>query len=253
MADAEFSWGALGSAWWAASGAELRATETQIKFAASRHQGASATAAARLAGVTGTAVSIRQSAYRLLRTTIVSNLLSLAASEDAGVAGGITATEIDARLARMIRSPDSAVAVRAIEAHQKRETVQRQLGAEQRRQGLDEASVDLLEMQPDEKGAALVWILLAYRNLPRGDRMMYAQPLLQDLAPYVATSFPDLWRRLVSDGDDERTRELLATWADDPLRPIAEVIRRARDRYPPSAPVTNGSGGEEVADAAQAQ
>jgi hypothetical protein len=110
-------------------------------------------------------------------------------------------------------------------------------------------AVDLLEMQPDEKGAALVWLLLAYRKLPRGDHMMYAQPLLQDLAPYVATSFPDLWRRFVSDGQAASDREFIATWANRPLRPVADIIRRARDKYPPSSPVTNGAG-EEAADAA---
>src|SRR5712692_7900743 len=207
MGEEAFSYGGLGERWWTEAGETLGASPELVRFAASRHQGASAAAAARLAGITGTAVSIRQAGYRMLRTTTVSNLLSLAAAEDSGIAGGIGATEIDAKLAKMIRSPDAGISIRAIEAHGKREAAQLARGLEQRPQELDEVATDLLEMQPDERGAVLVWILLGYRKQPPGDRAMFAEPLLGDLAPHVAGAFPDLWRRFVSDGETERTQQ----------------------------------------------
>jgi hypothetical protein len=195
MADAEFSWGALGESWWTASGAELNASPELVRFAASRHQGASAAAAARLAGITGTAVAVRQSGYRMLRTTTVSNLLALAAAEDAGTAGGITPIEIDAKLAKMIRSPDSSISIRAIEAHGKREAARAAARINHSAyQSPDETAAGFLEMLPDARGCAIVGLLLTVSHLPWGQLPL---PIFGVIAPYIKGDFPDVWRHLL--------------------------------------------------------
>jgi len=53
----------------------------------------------------------------------VQNLLELAAT-NAPAEAKISAKEIDAKIAKLIRSPDSAVSLKAMEMHQKRETAQ---------------------------------------------------------------------------------------------------------------------------------
>jgi hypothetical protein len=140
MAEAEFQWGDLGEEWWTTAGKEIGASPEQIKFAAARHQGATATAAARSAGYSGTANTIRQAAYRALRTTAVTNMLALAAAEGDLGGGGITEEEVDAKLARMIRAPDSTTAIRAIEAREKREATRR----------ADRAAAQAADLDPDQ-------------------------------------------------------------------------------------------------------
>src|SRR4029453_5666593 len=144
MADAdEFSWGKLGENWWVAAGKEVRASPEMVRFACSRHQGASATASARLAGLEGSDVALRQRGYRMVRTTVCCNLLALAAAET-GDTSGITAAEIAGKLAKMIRSPDATISIRAIEAHAKREAAQRELRASEVEEPSAEERVDAI-------------------------------------------------------------------------------------------------------------
>lgn len=100
------------------------ASELQIKFAAARFGGATATAAARLAGYSGDKDSLRRAGYSALRSTAVQALLELAAI-NAPADAKISAKEIDAKLARLIRSGDPNVVLKAAELHQKREALKK--------------------------------------------------------------------------------------------------------------------------------
>jgi hypothetical protein len=241
MADAEFSWGRLGESWWMAAGAELRASPELVRFAAARHQGASAAAAARLAGITGTAVSIRQSGYRMLRTTTVSNLLALAAAEDSGTAGGITQTEIDGKLAKMIRSPDSAISIRAIEAHGRREAErrQREAAADGEARSPDETAIDFLELFQDARGAAVTGLLLTHDITAE---QFLSGAVLAVLAPHIRGEFPDVWRRVMGLALTDKDRAEMIELANAPARPITTALiaeLRGRALRPPR---TNGAG-----------
>src|SRR5437764_3421591 len=64
--------------WWEQAGADCRCTEQQIKFAAARLAGNSATQAAKLAGYAG---KLRVAGYTALRSAGVARLLQLAEAE----------------------------------------------------------------------------------------------------------------------------------------------------------------------------
>jgi hypothetical protein len=235
MAEEVFTYGALGESWWAAAGAELKASAELVKFACARHQGASAAAAARLAGIKGTAVSIRQAGYRMLRTTTVSNLLALAAAEDSGIAGGITATEIDAKLAKMIRSPDHNISIRAIESHARREAVRRDL------QPVEEEDV------PEETLSMLFTscrtieaVLLCYAEMMLcGNPGKYNRigvgfgchsPMMAEMIPHLAHRFPEQWKvyRAELVGSFGHMNDFVAKLEAGPLLSWDEIGERAR-------------------------
>src|SRR5262249_14461102 len=150
----DFDWGELGEQWWRDTGAQCRATETQIRFACARHAGASATGAARLAGYTDSPEdksAIRQSGYKALRTTAVANMLALAAAEGQASPNGriiLDKTERAKKLSELVNSPDPTLSIRAIEALNKMEDRQIELGQSTENDGHweDRWTRDMLQM-----------------------------------------------------------------------------------------------------------
>src|SRR5262249_17306445 len=118
--DTEFSWAPLGEDRWRELSQSAGASENQLRFAVARFCGAAQTGAARLAGYSGDNDSLRRAGYAAARSTAVANLLELAAV-NAPVDAKITPKEIDAKLAKLVRSPDAAVSLKAMELHAKRE------------------------------------------------------------------------------------------------------------------------------------
>jgi hypothetical protein len=107
MADKEFSWGSLGESWWLENGEACHATPQQIRFAAARHQGANKAKSAALAGYAGNAEALRTQGVRSASSKAVTDLLTLAAAEDADAdIDNADAAEIDRKLTKLIRSPD---------------------------------------------------------------------------------------------------------------------------------------------------
>jgi hypothetical protein len=134
----QFEWGELTEKWWRDSGASCRATETQIKFACARHQGANKVRAATLAGYSGGPEALRSAGVRAEGTKAVEDLLTLAAAvEDGGSKDGpATPAEIDRKLAKLIRSPDGAISLKAIEVMARRDELRRQRGEAPENDGL---------------------------------------------------------------------------------------------------------------------
>jgi hypothetical protein len=130
MSEQQFDWGSLGESWWRENGAACRATETQIKYACSRHQGANKSRAATLAGYSGSPEALRSTGVRAEGSKGVEDLLILAAASEGGgdADGPATDQEIDRKLTKLIRSPDGAISLKAIEARDKREAGRRQRG-----------------------------------------------------------------------------------------------------------------------------
>ena len=114
-------WHPLGEQRWRELAEGTGASELQLKFAAARFGGATATAAARMAGYSGDGDSLRRAGNAAVRSTAVQNLLELAAINAPGDAR-ISDREIDAKIAKLIRSADSNVSLKAMELHAKRET-----------------------------------------------------------------------------------------------------------------------------------
>lgn len=116
-----FEWGVLTESWWRENGAACRASELQIRFACARHLGANKAKSAALAGYSGGPEALRSAGVRAEGTKAVEDLLTLAAAaESPGDADTATATEIDRKLTKLIRSPDGALSLKAIEARDKR-------------------------------------------------------------------------------------------------------------------------------------
>jgi len=113
MADEDI-WNPLGEQKWRELAEGTGASELQLKFAAARFGGASATEAAKLAGYAGDSDSLRRAGYSAVRSTAVQNLLELAAINAPGDAK-ISDKEIDAKVARLIRSGDPNVVIKAAE------------------------------------------------------------------------------------------------------------------------------------------
>jgi len=107
--------------------------EVRMRFVIARHNGATPTASARIAGILGKANAIKQAGFRMARETPVTNLLAAAAAETGHSGAGITETEVDAKLAKMIRSADMRVAGAGIELRDKRAA-----RAREQKSGLDD-------------------------------------------------------------------------------------------------------------------
>jgi hypothetical protein len=107
-------WQPLGEERWREIAEGTGASELQLKFAAARFGGASASRAAAMAGYADDGKgSIRRAGYSAVRSTAVQNLLELASIAAPGEAG-ITRKEIRAKLSRLCRSGDPQVSLKAI-------------------------------------------------------------------------------------------------------------------------------------------
>jgi hypothetical protein len=107
--------------WWLTVGAELDLDEGQIKFAASLvncggADSRSNSVAARCAGLTLS----RTEAYRLARSVKVRKLIDNAEEIKAGKRKPLTEEEIDARIDKMISSPNDMAAAKGIELRERR-------------------------------------------------------------------------------------------------------------------------------------
>ncbi len=227
--DTSFDWGSLGEARWRELGEAAGASELQLRFAALRFGGATATGAAKGAGYAGTRETIRRAGYDALRSTAVQNLLELAAinaPEDAK----ISEKEIDAKLAKLVRSPDANVSLKAIEGYSKREAARKEREADEQWNDRDALLVEFLEGFGDSRGAVVASLWGWYSaKAPKSEILYFIEPILRDLAPIVAADFPDVWRRLVADEPDDRRADF-AKLAERPRKSIPEIIAEAKAR-----------------------
>lgn len=228
-----FEWGVLTEAWWRENGAACRATETQIKFACARHLGANKAKSATLAGYKGSPEALRSAGVRAEGTTAVEQLLTLAAAaESPGDADTATAAEIDRKLTKLIRSPDGAISLKAIEAHQRRE--------ERRDAGLvrpseeettEQAARDFMALCRPEM-APLMWAEIVLRGY------QWHAPFIRQIVPYLAAHHSDAWRayRELLVGDVNQMAGDVARLESGPVLSLEEILTAAGV----GAPVTPG-------------
>jgi hypothetical protein len=124
----EIDWGDISEGRWRELAQACEANELELRFCVARHNGASATAAARAAGVVGRDNAIRQRALKLKNSEPVIALLAAAAAETGGPTGGITEREIEATIARLIRARDVSANKVGVELYDKREQRKREFG-----------------------------------------------------------------------------------------------------------------------------
>ena len=229
------TWHPLGEQRWRQLAEGTGASELQLKFAAARFGGATATAAARMAGYSGDGDSLRRAGYAAVRSTAVQNLLELAAINAPGDAR-ISDREIDAKIAKLIRSADSNVSLKAMELHAKRETS---------RQSSEPDVDELISTYPDvyfarlleafgpERGPVMVSLWAWYvGSLGKGNEAFVLAPFLEKLAPHVAADFPDVWRWLCNNyPENDHEQKCFAEMANKPRQPVAEIISEVNAKY----------------------
>lgn len=193
MTDDTFDWGSLGPEKWKEFQEITQASDLQVRFAVARHGGATATAAAKIAGYAGDHEAIRRAGYSALRSTAVVALLDLATVENPIEATLVTDSEVDARLSRLVRSTDPMVMLKATELFDKRK----------QRSGIS-GSIDTGKMALAEH--LLVSILLCTREGTYPPELFIANwaliaipeqawwcPLLRQMAPYLKVHHPAVW------------------------------------------------------------
>jgi hypothetical protein len=252
----QFEWGGLTEKWWREAGASCRATEAQIKFACARHQGANKSKAATLAGYSGSPEALRSAGVRAEGTKAVDDLLTLAAAaEDGGSKDGpATPMEIDRKLAKLIRSPDGGISLKAIEVMARREELRRQRGETPENDGLSgwRFERDLLGMP--NGGSAYLLLNGGILNL----RLLHDTHhvvMNEELGPQIWAQF---YERL-SDGMRAHLDQAMADpgwqldvrhqiWGEIGKKPPGPVLTQTDMLRRPDDPVQwNGSGASEAA------
>jgi hypothetical protein len=221
-----FSWGALGQKWWEENGAACRATPTQIRFAACRHLGCNKAKSAALAGYKGSPEALRSTGVRAEGSTAVEHLLTLAqAAESDTDPESLTAKEIDRKLAKLVRSPDGALALKALETHEKREALKRQRPSEEAT--TEEAVRDLVALCTPSM-AALVWCELGMRVY------RWHTPFLQLFVPHLLNHYPDHWMayRPVLAAEDGRMDSDVRRLERGPLLTIEQILKEVGVKRP---------------------
>jgi hypothetical protein len=221
----QFQWGELGEKWWCENGAACRCTEHQIKYAASRHQGANKSKAATLAGYSGSPEALRSAGVRADGTKGVEDLLTLAgAAEDGGSKDGpATPAEIDRKLTKLIRSPDGAISLKAIEAMERRE--------ERRRQRDTTSEFDLSDDEvlartfmsiARPEGAPIIWAELVLV------RYHWHSPFLRELVPWFAANRPADWAvfRKILIGEYGQMLDNVVKLESGPVLSLDEIVTR---------------------------
>jgi hypothetical protein len=222
MSEQGFDWGALGEAWWRENGAACRATETQIKYACSRHQGANKSKSATLAGYRGSPEALRSAGVRAEGSKGVEELMILAAASEGGgdADGPATDQEIDRKLTKLIRSPDGAISLKAIEARDKREAARRQHGEALETSWEDDTRA-VLGLTNGLGHCAMSFLGVIQDRAPRLN--LSGIPLFGQLAPEIAQTYPELWgkMRALLDADCQAEADKMAGAA---ATPIAELV-----------------------------
>jgi len=230
MSDDAFDWGSLSEKFWRDTGAEIGCNEKQIKFAAAKHRGATNSLAAKEAGYgQGSDEALRSEGYRVFRSNKVQALLSLAAAEEGGKsAGDITEAEARTILSKLARGSDPAIKIKALESIGKMDAAAASGEVEQYLRRPDRYIAEWLGHFPSHYNV-LVAGLMAFlpgdsKKIGLGTSNFIIVPLASALAPHLAHHWPEVWQKLVA--DFARDGADIAEFANKPLRPIEEIIKR---------------------------
>jgi hypothetical protein len=222
MVEESFDWSPLGAAFWEEAAATTGATMLQARFACCRHNGMTATGAARLAGYAQEGDGIRQSGSRAAKSTAVMNMLALAVAELGGGDDGVVDTAEARRiLSRLARGSDPAIRIKAIESLNKLEQIERAAnsGAEQ---SWEDDTRALLAVKRNGLGlCAMSFLGVVEEYAPRLN--LAGIPLFAQLAPTIAQTYPELWQKIraLLDSDCKADADRMAAAA---ATPIAELV-----------------------------
>jgi hypothetical protein len=228
-------WSPLGEQRWRELAEGSSASKLQLKFAAARFGGMNATAAAKAAGYSGDKDSLRRAGYSALRSTAVQALLELAAL-NAPLDAKITEKEIDAKLARLIRSGDPLTMLKATELHQKREAARAAELATKREEddfylNLDQMDADLICAMPSAGIGGAILLGMRYSDGGNISNFHY----LKEIAPLVSRKFPEncqRWRSRLEHPGFKNELAYVDQCAAGPLLEAEALIAAVRAKSP---------------------
>jgi hypothetical protein len=193
MIDDTYNWAPMGRSWWARAALETGATPLQARFACAKLRGSKHAAAAREAGVGGTAKS---QGYEMSINPKVIAMLAMAATagrgrptklEDVRPTGELTGLEAKSILTDIARGSDAVLKIRAVEALQK--IIDQESQRDRRELSLDQAFEAANKAAPDFGPQFLVEAFFQmHRSLP------WSCEQFTRLVSRLAAAFPDRWR-----------------------------------------------------------
>jgi hypothetical protein len=188
-----FEWSPLGEKWWreAAAACTHKLSERQLRFAVVRHDGLTATDAARRAGYTGEGERMRQAGSRADRSAAVQELLAYAHAETGTGSDGVVKTgEAKRILSRIARKGDNNARIKALESLAKIDRDERDTNKTDEFDQ-DEGIREMVSLMPSTGvGAAVAMAAFfdSYQNIINF-------PFLKETAPLVAKQFPEEWAK----------------------------------------------------------
>jgi hypothetical protein len=218
----EFDWSPLGEAFWMEAAATTGASLLQARFACCRHNGMTATGAARLAGYAQEGDGIRQSGSRAAKSTAVLNLLALAVAESGGGDDGLVdSAEAKRILSRLARGSDPNVRIKALESLNKLDRDERAANADIKTSWEDDTRALLAANRNGVGLCAMMFLGAIQDHRPR--LALSGIPLFAELAPTISKEFPELWgkMRALLDSDCQAEADRMAGAA---ATPIAELV-----------------------------
>jgi hypothetical protein len=221
----EFDWSPLGEAFWTEAAATTGATMLQARFACCRHNGMTATGAARLAGYAQEGDGIRQSGSRAAKSTAVLNMLALAVAElGSGDDGLVDSAEARRILSRLARGSDPNVRIKALESLNKLDRDER-AAADGQEEAPDpvETARDIVCAVPELVGPAMALGLWFDKT-----KTVRGFPFLREVAPMIAHYLPGSWQRWRGGIDDPYVNECAA----GPLLSPEELLAAVRGNQP---------------------
>jgi hypothetical protein len=181
-------WKPFGETKWRDFATTVSATELQLRYAVSKFNGSTNSAAAKVAGYKGDKDEIRRAGYTANRSTAVVALIELAETH-APQAAGLTDAEVDAKVAKLVRSPDPQISLKATEFFDRRKQ-RKEAASAQPELTLEELLADIITSVP-ESGCGAFFAMSTFRS-KTGNLINY--PYLAETAPIIARYFPSEWQ-----------------------------------------------------------
>jgi len=215
----------FGEAKWKEFQETVRASDLQLRFAVARFNGATASAAAKIAGYAGDKDEIRRAGYSAVRSAAVVALIELAET-NAPEAAGLTDAEVDAKVAKLVRSPDPQISLKATELFDRRKQRQRELNAAKPEESLEENCAAIINLVP-EQGCGSFLALSAFLH---SGGFIASFPFLAEVAPIIAQYYPTEWFKWRANEKQQWVTDHLDRMAAGPFLEGDALIAAVKDK-----------------------
>ena len=221
----------FGGAKWKEFQETVRASDLQLRFAVARFNGSTASAAAKIAGYAGDKDELRRAGYSATRSTAVVALIELAET-NAPEAAGLTDAEVDAKVAKLVRSPDPQISLKATELFDRRKQRKAELNAAKPEESLEENLAIVIALVPESGCGAF----LALSSFIHGGGFIGSFPFLAEVAPIISRHFPGDWQRWRAREKQQWVTDFLEKAAAGPVLEDDALIDAVKGKAPKIKP-----------------